>query len=107
MHEAKFELGSNVMGYNVLFDSKSFDRASVVIIRSLLFLSFFSCHGAKAVPFPVDTGRKLNIHKTFRRRPGRLLNVLCTFNLRPVSTGFDRLIQHNMRNTFLQKSCKK
>ena len=25
---------------------------------------------------PVDTGR-----------PGRLLNVLCTFNLRPVSTG--------------------
>ena len=25
---------------------------------------------------------------TFRRRPGRLLNVLCTFNLRPVSTGY-------------------
>ena len=38
--------------------------------------------------FPVDTGRKLNVHKTFRRRPGRLLNVLCTFNLRPVSAGF-------------------
>ena len=36
---------------------------------------------------PVDTGRKLNVHKTFRRRPGRLLNVSCTFNLRPVSTG--------------------
>ena len=36
---------------------------------------------------PVDTGRKLNVHKTFTRRPGRLLNVLCTFNLRPVSTG--------------------
>ena len=36
---------------------------------------------------PVDTGRKLNVHKMFRRRPGRLLNVLCTFNLRPVSTG--------------------
>ena len=35
---------------------------------------------------PVDTGRKLNVHKTFRRRPGRLLNVLCTFNLRPVPT---------------------
>ena len=32
------------------------------------------------------TGRKLNVHETFRRRPGRLLNVLCTFNLRPVST---------------------
>ena len=39
---------------------------------------------------PVDTGRKLNVHKTFRRRPGRLLNVFCTFNLRPVSTGIIR-----------------
>ena len=36
---------------------------------------------------PVDTGLKLNVHKTFRRRPGRFLDVLCTFNLRPVSTG--------------------
>ena len=35
----------------------------------------------------VDTGRKLNVHKTFRRRPGRLLNEFCTFNLRTVSTG--------------------
>ena len=34
----------------------------------------------------VDTGRKLNVHKTFRTRPERLLNVLCTFSLRPVST---------------------
>ena len=36
---------------------------------------------------PVDTGRNLNVHKTFRRSPGRLLNVLCTFNLCPVSIG--------------------
>ena len=35
-------------------------------------------------PYPLDTGRKLNVHNTFRRRPGRLLNVLCTFNVRPV-----------------------
>ena len=26
--------------------------------------------------------RKLNVHKTFRRRPGRLQSVLCTFDLR-------------------------
>ena len=38
-------------------------------------------------PILVDIGRKLNAQKTFRRRPGRLLNVLCTFNLRPVSSG--------------------
>ena len=36
--------------------------------------------------YPVDTGRKLNVHKTFKRGPGRLLNGLCTFNLHPVST---------------------
>ena len=36
---------------------------------------------------PVGTGRKLSVHNTFRRRPGRLLKVLCTFNLHPVSTG--------------------
>ena len=39
--------------------------------------------------FPIDTGRKLNVHKTLRRRPGCLLNVLCTFNLRPKSTGLE------------------
>ena len=26
-------------------------------------------------------------HKTFRVRRGRILNILCTFNLSPVSTG--------------------
>ena len=36
--------------------------------------------------YPVDSGRKLNVHKTFIRRPGRLLNVLYTFNLHPLST---------------------
>ena len=46
------------------------------------------CHISFAWDFPVDAGRKLNVHKTFRRRPERLLNVLCTFNLRPVSTGW-------------------
>ena len=36
---------------------------------------------------PVDAGRKLNVHKTFRRRPGRLLNVLYTINLCTVCNG--------------------
>ena len=34
-----------------------------------------------------DTGHNLNVHKTFRRCLGRLLNVLCTFNLRPLPKG--------------------
>ena len=50
-----------------------------------IFFDFFS--GYINRPVPVDTGRKLKAHKTFRRRPGRLLNVLCTFKLDPVSTG--------------------
>ena len=45
--------------------------------------------------FPVDTGRKLNVQKVFRKRPGHLLNVLCTFNLRPVSTGLGKLTEMN------------
>ena len=46
--------------------------------------------------YPVDTGLKLNVHKTFIRRPGRLLNVLCTFNLRPVSTAFILVKIHSL-----------
>ena len=34
----------------------------------------------------MGTDPKLNIHKTFRRRPGQLLNVLSTFTFHPVST---------------------
>ena len=49
----------------------------------------------QAQTHPVDTGRKLYVPKTFRRRPTRLLNVLCTFNLRPVSTGQYNLLYHN------------
>ena len=53
----------------------------------------FSCQQplTTAIFSLVDTGRKLNVHKTFKRRHGYLLNVLCTFNLRPVSTGSDLL----------------
>ena len=36
---------------------------------------------------PLDPGRKLNVHRTFKRRSGCLLNVLCTFNLRHVFMG--------------------
>ena len=40
--------------------------------------------------FPVDTGRKFNVGKTLRSRSGDLLNVLCTFNLPPVSPDLKR-----------------
>ena len=57
----------------------------------------FSCNSLTNLQVfdPVDTVRKLNVQNSFRRRPGRLLNVLCTFNFRPVSTveiGFAAII---------------
>ena len=49
-------------------------------LREILYSLYY-------IKYPLDTGRKLNVHKTFRRCPGRLLNVLCAFNLRPVPKG--------------------
>ena len=43
---------------------------------------------------PLNKRRKSNIYRTFRGRPGRALDVLCTFNLRPVSK---ELVVHVMR----------
>ena len=58
---------------------------------------------------PVDTECKLNAHKTFRRRPGCVLNVLCTFNLRPVSRGwslFRKRFQHRCFSVNIGKFLK-
>ena len=33
------------------------------------------------------TERELDIQRTFRKSPGRLLSILCALNLRPVSMG--------------------
>ena len=50
----------------------------------------------------MDTRRKLNVHKTFSRRPGCLLNILCTFNLCPVSRGLVVVeISHLNLHTFV------
>ena len=46
---------------------------------------------------PLGTGRKLNVRKTFSRRPGHLLNVLCTFNLRLVPTGWAPFVKQAIK----------
>ena len=38
--------------------------------------------------YPQETEHTLNVDKTCRRRLGRFLNLLCTFDLRPVSMEF-------------------
>ena len=68
-----------------ILSSRIVDRS--IEIPRLVFVNFEASLSLNMREDPVDTGSKLNVHKTFRKRPGRLLNVLCTFNLRPVSTG--------------------
>ena len=56
-------------------------------------VSFLHVSLCTSVPCPVYTGSKLNVHKTSRRRPGRPLNVLCTFNLRVYRVDFISKLQ--------------
>ena len=55
---------------------------SVVIFKRKLF-----CQPSK--PWTQDR-RNLNLHKAVRRSPGRLLNILYTFNVRPVFKDYIR-----------------
>ena len=92
-------------GYYHFFDPKLTSRLNfvpkIVIMTCPKFSYLFSlsmgdqCFNEKNLGFPVDTGHNLNVHKTFRRHPGRLLNVLCTFNLHPVSTGLRAFLVTN------------
>ena len=47
----------------------------------------FSKETLPTVPF--DTGHYLKVYKAFLKHSGHVFNVLCTFNLHPVSRGFD------------------
>ena len=76
-----FEHISHLLVVNFTHAAQSLPKITIKFFHSR-FLWKFSFKGIN----PVDTGRKLNVHKTFRRRPGRLLDVFCTVNLRPVST---------------------
>ena len=51
----------------------------------LLLIASQHCIIASSKIYYLDKRRKLNIHKTFRRRPRVILSILCTFNLCSVS----------------------
>ena len=74
----------NYIGWKILWNPLVCEKVLLCKCFPLNFVKFF---------IPVDTGRKLNVHKTYRRRPGRRLNVLRKFNLRPVSTGSKCFLQ--------------
>ena len=53
----------------------------------------------------MDTGCKMNVHKTFRRNPRRLLNILCMFSLRPASRRNNRHKVLVIKNIFYKDYC--
>ena len=70
-------------------NGKPYYKWLIYVLICQFFSKFQSWNNmkSKVIHLPIDTRRKLNAHKTFRRRSGRLLNVLCTFNLCLVSAG--------------------
>ena len=76
--------------------AKSFSRISTIGLSSsvlqteLVFQKDILCRPS-AFSFIKNTQyhapQTQDVNWTYIRRPGRLLNVLCTFNVRPVSTG--------------------
>ena len=61
----------------------------------------------KTVAYHLDTGNKLNVHKSFRKHPELLLNVLYTFSLLSVFKSYPVNIysfEVNNRNT--RKRCE-
>ena len=69
------------------YDTFSYSFLSKIFNENLFYMVPLTVIEKDFASNPIDTKRKLNVHKTFRRHPGRLLNVLCTFNVRPASTG--------------------
>ena len=83
------------------FSGFAFRRFSVNHLNKVFHSFSRLCSPLLKSMLPVDTGRKLNVHKTFRRRPERLLNFLYTFNLCPVSMGF--MTRHHFASKFLKE----
>lgn len=52
----------------------------------------------------LETERKLNVHETFRKHSGRLLNLLCTFSLRRVN--MEKLLSSHLKCFSLINSLK-
>ena len=59
------------------------------IFQQLMFFSRIAFRGC--LVHHLDTGRKLNVHKMFKRRPGRLPDVLRTLNF-PRKIGRQKLV---------------
>ena len=61
--------------------------------------------------YPVDTGRKLNVNKTFRRRPGRLMYVQFTScvipgYIAPITVNDTCIMMHDKVRKYIQEKRK-
>ena len=59
-------------------------QSALTLVFTFACSCYFDVRWLIHVPSPMDTVRKLNVHKTFRRSLGHL-NVLCMFYLLPLS----------------------
>ena len=78
----------------------NFFTERILVLRNLwlnIFWIFWSAQCSHSNP--VDTGRKLNVHKTFRRSPGRLLNVSYVHSI------YVLCLQENIKINIFQSLC--
>ena len=73
----------------------------LAVLDLVLPISIFTDSHKSCESYSLITGYKLNIRKMFGRRPGHLLNVLCTFKLRPVSRGYILEKENTRTHNFL------
>ena len=77
-------------GYILSVQSKLDSNIHVQRKDTIEYTMYFKLFGVLNISqFHLDKGRKVTIQKIFRRLDGRLLKVLCTCNLRPVSRVFN------------------
>ena len=67
-----------LMGRNTSVINPALLAVMIILTKKIRWMDTSCKSFVDAYTCPVDTGRKLNVHKTFRRRPGRLMYVQFT-----------------------------
>ena len=84
LQDEKFKVSHNFYTFILFFKKYLYKNYKL----TLIVYNINIIHIDLKIYIPRRRRRKLNVRNTFRRRPGRFVNVLCTFNLLPVSTGY-------------------
>ena len=68
----------------------------------LFSVKMFKMQLVGSQPHSLNTDRKSNVYKTLQKHPGRILQVLCTLNLHPVSRGYSIKLKIKATNVLTQ-----